>query len=98
VTVRCKSFVVPASENVDLRAGADLVAEAATMELFAREGGLRARANDDVQLLGERILLNCDRQPTMPEWVQLPLPESLPLGPVSGDPALIAHIKAASPT
>lgn len=42
------------------------------MALEARVGSVVARANDDVQLLGENVLLNCDRTAPVPDWVTAP--------------------------
>lgn len=97
VSVHCKSFAVETSEGISLRAQGNVAASGATVEVEARQGRFVARANDDVQLLGEQVLLNCDRAPGIPDWAKqgpgvvekqlLALPEE------SGDQDLIATIR-----
>jgi len=97
MSLRCKSFQVQAAEGIHLSAGADLKTTAQAVELEARTGRIVARANDDVQLLGEQILLNCDRSPPLPDWVPqapgLMMGELLALTESSGDPELLATVK-----
>ena len=69
VSVRCNRFEVQAAEGISLTSRGDLTASAEAVEVEARTGRIVARANDDVQLLGEQILLNCDRSPAVPDWV-----------------------------
>lgn len=69
VSLRCARFDVEATGGINLRAGGDLTTSAEAVGVEARSGRIVARANDDVQLLGEQILLNCDRAPAIPEWV-----------------------------
>jgi hypothetical protein len=91
VALRCKDFRVEASENLELVAGKNARIDAEAVHLEARVGRATIHANDDVQLLGEQVLLNCDRQPPMPPWTKpdpnLPL---LPLAMDSGDQELLA--------
>ena len=54
IVARCREFRVEAEESIALEAA---------------RGGVTVRANDDVKLLGEQILLNCEREPPMPAWV-----------------------------
>jgi hypothetical protein len=88
LVARCERFRVEASDSVDIVAGGALRAEGRCVDVEATHGTARVRANDDVQLLGENVLLNCDRNPPMPGWVA-PVPEppgpSLPAANVSGD-------------
>ena len=99
LSLRCARFDVEATGNINLRAGGDLTTSAETVGVEARSGRIVARANDDVQLLGEQILLNCDRAPAIPEWVtQVPglAVEELALADVSGDEELIRTIRGDS--
>lgn len=72
IGLRCQRFEVDAERGVDLRTGGDLTftaGKALTTEgfeqrLVARRGDFSIIANDDVQLDGERILLNSPR-PTL---------------------------------
>ncbi len=101
IEARCAEFVVDAAERVEIRSGGHLLQQAAgeaTMEadavdVHARSRGVRVRANDDVQLLGEHVLLNCDPSPQVPAWVPLATPQprvaTLPAEVASGDPALL---------
>ena len=97
VNVRCKSFQVETTDRINLRAGGSLEASAQAVDLEARAGRIVARANDDVQLLGEEILLNCDRTPEIPEWVtQAPgimMGELLSISDESGDAELVADVR-----
>jgi hypothetical protein len=105
VRARCETFQVRAEGDIDLEAGGAFrckAGDAASIE--AREftadaspGAVRLRANDDVQLLGELVLLNCDRLPPMPEWVpEQPAQQPLPLEAASGDAELIAALERAA--
>jgi hypothetical protein len=97
VSVRCKTFQVHAAEDIKLRAGGALEASAKALDLEARTGRIVARANDDVQLLGEEILLNCDRTAELPEWVTqapgLMMGELLAVADASGDDELVAEVR-----
>jgi hypothetical protein len=50
--VRCGSFAVETAGDIVQRAGGE-------MSLEARRGNVDVRANDDVNLNGERVRLNC---------------------------------------
>ena len=76
IIARCERFAVEARESVILRGG-EIIQEAAgtlrasggALELNADTGDVRVHANDDVKLLGERVLLNCDREEPLPSWL-----------------------------
>jgi len=95
VFARCERFTVEARQNVTLRApeilhqasGAMRV-EGKTVEIDAVTGGVRMHANDDVQLLGERVLLNCEREAPLPSWLPPGPGPTLPAETVSGDASL----------
>jgi hypothetical protein len=65
--VRCESFEVQTAGNIVQQAGGDLIQNAAgdvrvestEMSFEARRGNVDVRANDDVNLNGERVRLNC---------------------------------------
>lgn len=95
--ISCKRFAVEASHEIALQAKGDFTASGAAVAVEARTGRVVARANDDVQLLGEQILLNCDRTPELPDWVQQ-APGSLfnqlvALADASGDKDLITALR-----
>jgi len=98
LVARCQRFRVEASQSVDLVTGGTLRAEGRRLELEATHGSARIHANDDVQLLGENVLLNCDPAPVaMPAWAVpsrgLPTP-TVPVEPVySGDASLADELK-----
>lgn len=77
VTVRCEDFTVEAKRGIDLRAPeitqeatGTIRAEGHAVEIEARAEDVRIQANDDVKVLGERVLLNCERDEAPPRWVQ----------------------------
>jgi hypothetical protein len=95
IVARCASFAVEAEGDIELSAGGALRCRASEATVDASPGAVRLRANDDVQLLGELVLLNCDRLPPMPDWVppQRHQPSSLPPTSVLGDPEIIAALQ-----
>lgn len=64
IVARCDEFRVDARRAFSVQAGEVAVA--------ARTGGVAIRANDDVAVDGEQILLNCDRDPPLPSWLPQP--------------------------
>jgi hypothetical protein len=105
VVASCDTFKVDARERIELRSGGELVHHAAgtarleggRVELDASPGAIRLNANDEVQLLGEMILLNCDHPSMatpMPSWAAGPRvarPEVSPEA-TSGDASVIAEL------
>lgn len=96
LVARCDRFRVEARHSVELISGDTLRAQGRRVEVEATHGTARIEANDDVQLLGENVLLNCDRPPPpVPAWARpgpaAPEP-TLPAQPASGDPALLAAL------
>jgi len=101
-TTQCDRYSVHARESItmtsdgtiDQRSTDATRMEARSVTIDTTPGAIRLRANDDVQLLGEQVLLNCERKPPMPRWV----PESreqmasLPAATTSGDPDVIAEM------
>lgn len=93
LVARCGRFRVEARDSVEIVSGGTMHAEGRRMQLEATHGSVRVRANDDIQLLGENVLLNCDKEVhPMPAWA-LPAPvppePSVPVQQVSGDEALV---------
>jgi len=97
IHARCDRFTVEARESVTLRAPAitqqaagTLRAEGRAIELEARAGDVRIHANDDVQVMGEQVLLNCERETPPPGWLpQLPAGDvTVERADVSGDVTL----------
>ena len=97
----CEHFSVDATKGIDLRSSGDLnqIAqrnmrlEGAEVAVRATRGDVRVKANDDVQLKGEGILLNCDRPEPVPVWTGVKDEtenRGLPTKMISGDPSLVA--------
>jgi hypothetical protein len=96
----CEEFRLQARKTIDLVAGESIQQQAAgtvaidagRVQMDARIGGVRVSANDNVQLLGEQVLLNCDHHAAVPAWVPLaPASErTIAREQISGNPALAA--------
>jgi hypothetical protein len=94
MVLRCADFHVHARDSIALHAGGKVSLDAHAVRIEARVGTAVVRANDDVQLLGEHVLLNCDREPPLPEWVQPVVPvQHVPLAACNGDEPLLANMK-----
>jgi hypothetical protein len=104
VSLNCETFSVDARRRIDLRSGGDIVQtaggnariDARDVKVEASPGAIRLKANDEVQALGEMILLNCEHPRTetpIPAWAKGPrvLAES-PAEPTSGDASVIAEL------
>jgi len=92
ISARCERFTVDARESVTLRApeitqqaSGILRAEGRSVELDAKAGDVRIHANDDVQVLGEQVLLNCERDAVLPSWLPKPPEVTLPRKDITGD-------------
>jgi hypothetical protein len=84
ISARCERFTVDARESVTLRAGIARV-EGRSIDLDAKAGDVRIHANDDVQVLGEQVLLNCERDAVLPSWLPKPPEVTLPRKDITGD-------------
>ena len=111
ISARCERFSIEARDTVELRAresvqcaSGGIRSEAAAIDMQATLGDVRMRANDNVQLLGEQVLLNCEREAPVPEWEAAQ--ESLralvgfseatvPREDACGDPELLARLESA---
>jgi hypothetical protein len=98
ISARCKRFIVEASDSVTLlapeithRASGILRAEGRSVEVDAKAGDVRIHANDDVQVMGEQVLLNCERDTPVPNWLSKPplVEVTLPRKDVAGDAGLV---------
>ena len=104
VSFACETFNVAASRGIDLRSGGDIIqaaagnarVEAQRVDVEASPGAIRLKANDEVQLLGEMILLNSDHPRTempMPDWASGPRAvPALAAEPTSGAPDVVAEL------
>jgi hypothetical protein len=101
IAARCDTFSVHARQKIELMSEGELVQKAAgktTLEahdlaVTAKPGAIRLQANDDVQLLGENVLLNCERPKPLPEWARARVrPEPVSMAPEdeSGSSELVA--------
>jgi hypothetical protein len=97
LTARCERFRVEARQSVELVSGGDLKAQARRIGIEATHGSARLQANDDVQLLGENVLLNCERSlPSPPAWaLHAPVPPApvLAAAETSGEPAVLDDLE-----
>jgi hypothetical protein len=98
ITARCQRFTVDARDSVTLRApeitcqaSESLRAEGRSIELDAKAGDVRIHANDDVQVLGEQVLLNCERDAVLPSWLPEPPVAMLPREDTTGDSSLLGE-------
>lgn len=101
VRVSCDRFLVEARESFGVRAGqisheasGALRATASEVAVTARSGGVAIRANDDVSVHGEQVLLNCDREPLVPAWVPRPssVEVTLPASAEHGDAEVLREL------
>jgi hypothetical protein len=76
LVARCEAFRVEARQAIDLVSSGTLRAEGRQVAVRSTHGSALVEASDDVQLLGEQVLLNCDRPAPLPPWVPIaPSPE-----------------------
>lgn len=99
LTARAKTLSFEATESVAIKAGGAAVIDAHALSLEARVGKAKIQANDDVQLLGEQVLLNCERKVEAPPWVfEAPkVPAMMARSESSGDAELLAAIGETRP-
>lgn len=99
VAVECDTFDVAARQIV-ARATESATIEAPNAAMHATEGDLSLRANDDVKINGERVLLNSDDELRVPEWMKSELGAKLErdrsevkvdAADVTGDASLLAE-------
>lgn len=101
ISASCERFSIDARESISLRAreivqeaSSTLRAEAGAVQVTARTGDITLRANDDVQLLGDQVLLNCERDVELPGWLPTwanaaSAEAALPRQDAAGDAALL---------
>lgn len=102
LTARCDDFRVEARGELSLSAGGRVRVEGRAVDVVAQRGNVTLQANDDVQCLGEQVLLNCDRTPAVPAWVPTvawPAPPTPTVERVnaSGDVALFDALDRSKP-
>jgi len=93
VSVECDVFDVSA-RKIEARATESATIEAPDASVHATEGDLSLRANDDVKVNGERVLLNSDGEMRVPEWMKRELgakraEAKIAAADVSGDEELL---------
>lgn len=89
-----EEVAITSGGNASISIAGELHSEANAQSLTARLGSVKVKANDDVQLLGEEVLLNCERETPLPGWIPLsPKTEvMLPRADVDGDPSLLEAV------
>jgi hypothetical protein len=105
VAVECDTFDVTARQFT-ARATESATIEAPDASLHATEGDLSLRANDDVKVNGERVLLSSDGDLQIPSWMKEELgaqieraraDATIPATDLSGDESLWREFEAQSP-
>ena len=104
LSAECESFELNASATIALRAPhveieaeEQLSAVGKRVAIAATQGNVQLKANDDVQLLGEQILLNCEREQPLPAWLTPSrAPLELPTQQAGGDELLLQEDSRAS--
>ena len=78
ISLRAKGTVSAECDRFEVRAreSATLSSPATTVE--STEGDLLLKANDDVRASGERVLLNCDKEDEVPDWMRDAVDARLP--------------------
>ena len=71
LTMRCETLEVTARGAASIAAGALLALAGDDVRVQAETGEVAIRANDDVDVRGERIRLNCDDPPMAATWAEL---------------------------
>ncbi len=101
VRIKCDRFLVEARESFSVSAAeishearGALRATASEVALTARAGDVTIRANDDVSVHGEQVLLNCDRDPPVPAWLprRPAIETTLPASAEHGDPGVLGDL------
>jgi hypothetical protein len=101
LVARCERFRVEARESIEMVTPGSLLSRGRRVDVEATHGSLRMKANDNVQLLGENILLNCEPStPPMPGWAlrspEVPQP-TVPVSTISGLEELSVVLKDEEP-
>jgi len=71
LTMRCETLDVVASGGASVAAGQVLALSGDDVRVQAETGEVAIRANDDVDVRGERIRLNCNDPPMPTSWEEL---------------------------
>jgi hypothetical protein len=96
LTLDAERLTLHGRQGVAITSAGELRQKAAEVDVEATTGAARVKANDEVQLLGEMVLLNCDRPQPLPGWVPPPPPrpeQTVPVEAVSGSAALAAELE-----
>ena len=101
VAVACDTFKV-AARTFEVEASERASITAADAAVTATTGDVVITANDDVKASGERVLLNSDGDPKVPDWMKRELgarvaseaatPAVVPVSNVSGDEDLLSAL------
>lgn len=89
-----EEVAITSGGNASISVAGELHSEANAQSLTARLGCVQVKANDHVQLLGEEVLLNCEREPALPGWIPLSAQAEvmLPRADVDGDQHLLDSV------
>jgi hypothetical protein len=78
IALRASGTLSAECERFELRARAEARLSAPVTTVESTEGDLTLAAHDDVRARGERVLLNCDREDAVPDWLRDAVDARLP--------------------
>ena len=78
IALRASGTLSAECERFELRARAEARVSAPVTTVESTEGDLTLTAHDDVRARGERVLLNCDREDEVPDWLRDAVDARLP--------------------
>lgn len=78
IALRASGTLSAECDRFEVRARAAAVVSAPATSIESTEGDLVLTAHDDVRATGERVLLNCDRDDEVPDWMGAALDARLP--------------------
>ncbi|TAK28293.1 MAG: hypothetical protein EPO40_14600 [Myxococcaceae bacterium] len=78
IALRASGTVSAECDRFEVRARSEARVSAPATTVESTEGDLTLTAHDDVRARGERVLLNCDRDDEVPDWMRSAVDARLP--------------------
>ncbi len=78
IALRASGTVSAECDRFEVRARSEARVSSAATTVESTEGDLALTAHDDVRARGERVLLNCDRDDELPDWMRSAVDARLP--------------------
>jgi hypothetical protein len=78
IALRASGTVSAECDRFEVRARSEARVSSAATTVESTEGDLSLTAHDDVRARGERVLLNCDRDDELPDWMRSAVDARLP--------------------